>query len=253
MMKYKVSVVSYQNTIPFVFGLQNHPIRDRIDLSLDHPAACAGKLLNGEADIGLIPVAIQPQVTGGTIISDYCIGSKGAVRSVILYANDPVETIKTIYLDYQSETSVRLARILADRFWKIKVTWIRGGEGYENSTLADREAGVVIGDRAFLIARNYAYVYDLSEAWEAYTGLPFVFATWSTNKKLHPGFEETFNQALKYGLDHMEEAVAALGNSKVLSRQELIVYLTQNIKYILDEAKEEGLARFLSELSSLKT
>ena len=69
MVKYKISTVSYLNTIPFIYGLKNSPIFGQIELSLDFPALCADKLIRGEVDIALVPVAVIPQLENAYIIS----------------------------------------------------------------------------------------------------------------------------------------------------------------------------------------
>jgi len=249
--KYRISAVSYLNTTPFLFGLSNHTILNQIEISLDHPAICAEKLLNNEVDIGLVPVAILPLMKNPEIISDYCIGARGQVRSVILYSNNPLHEIESIKLDYQSRTSVILARILAARFWKIKPAWIPATPGFDSNSLKGKEACIIIGDRAFGKIKKYPYVWDLSEQWLNYTGLPFVFATWTANKKIDTGFIEAFNEALGYGVANIRKVVDKAPESLVLNRKELFNYLNEDISYPFDNEKKEGLKRFLNELKSL--
>ena len=55
-MKYKLSVVSYVNTIPFIYGLKQYGLDKKLDISLDIPSTCAEKLLSREVDIGLVPI-----------------------------------------------------------------------------------------------------------------------------------------------------------------------------------------------------
>ena len=73
----KISAVSYLNTIPFIYGIDNTSILNQIDLYLDSPVMCANKLVNGDVDIGLIPAVSFSKVPNAEIISDYCIGSDG--------------------------------------------------------------------------------------------------------------------------------------------------------------------------------
>jgi len=250
--KYRVSAVSYLNTIPFLYGLKKHKINKYIYLSLDNPSVCADKLLNDEVDIGLIPSAVLPLVKEGEIISDYCIGATNRVRSVILYSNEPIDQINTILLDYQSRTSVNLVKILADKFWKIKVNWKPAFPGYEETPLNRSEAAVVIGDRSFMMVNNYSYIFDLSAEWFSFTGLPFVFAIWTSNKQIEPEFLTMFNEALKYGVNNIPQAVKYEPESKVMDKFGLLNYLTQNVSYPLDDLKSEGLQRFLYELKNNK-
>ena len=113
----KISAVSYLNSKPFLYGLEQSYVRGKIDISLDTPAQAAEKLLNDEVEISLVPVAIIPQLENPVIISPYCIGADGKVATVCLFSNVPVEEIKTVHLDYQSRTSVQLVRVLFREFW----------------------------------------------------------------------------------------------------------------------------------------
>jgi chorismate dehydratase len=116
----RISVVSYLNSKPFIHGLRQSGLNSEIVITEDIPSVCANKMITGQADIGLIPVAALADLKGYTIISDYCIGSDGPVGSVLLLSQVPLNEIGTILLDYQSRTSVLLTRILAQNFWKIK-------------------------------------------------------------------------------------------------------------------------------------
>jgi chorismate dehydratase len=58
--KYIISLVSYLNTKPFLYGLENAAIKEKLDLQLDIPSVGGKKILNGSVDIGLVPVAVVP-------------------------------------------------------------------------------------------------------------------------------------------------------------------------------------------------
>ncbi len=148
MSKLKISVVSYLNSKPFIYGLEHSDLMNEIDLQLDIPSTCAQKLMDGIVDIGLVPVAIIPKLKEAHIISDYCIGAVGKVASVCLYSEVPLNEIKTILLDYQSRTSVTLVKVLAREHWKISPEWQNASENFENS-VSGTTAAVIIGDRTF--------------------------------------------------------------------------------------------------------
>ena len=48
----------------------------------DYPARLAEMLINDEIDLGLIPVAVIPQLPDYHIVGDYCIGTEGEIASV---------------------------------------------------------------------------------------------------------------------------------------------------------------------------
>ena len=106
MVKYKVSAVSYLNTIPFIYGLKQSKLMETIDLSLDYPAICADKLIRREVDIALIPVVAISQLENPYIISDYCIGSDGEVDTVCLYSDVPIQEIKSILNNLNSPVTI---------------------------------------------------------------------------------------------------------------------------------------------------
>jgi len=242
-MKYKISAVSYANTYPFLYGLKKSSIIDTIDLSLDYPSDCAKKLINNQVDIGLVPVAIIPQLKEHYIISDYCIGAEGKVKSVLLLSDVPLHEIKTVLLDYQSKTSINLTKVLAKHFWNIQPQWEEAEEGFEN-TIKNSTAGVIIGDRTFNLSKNYSYVYDLAEECQKFSGLPFVFACWVSNKKITPNFIKEFNEAIGVGVNNISSVLDfyAIENEKKL---ELLNYLTNNISYLLTDNKRKAIKKFL--------
>ena len=241
--KIKISVVSYLNSKPFIYGLENNSIIEKIDLQLDIPSVCAQKLMDGKVDIGLVPIAIIPQLNPHYIISDYCIGATGKVASVMLYSDVPLHEIKSILLDYQSRTSVTLVKILAAKFWKINPDWIPAAADYEKS-ISDTTAGVIIGDRTFGMEKTHKYVYDLAEEWVKFSGLPFVFACWVSNKQLPDLFLNDFNNALKVGLDARPQLISDITKTGKYPTN-VGKYLTESLSYEFDTAKKQGLELFL--------
>ena len=232
MNKIKVSAVSYTNSKPFVYGLMHSGILDQIELSLDIPSDCAKKLIDNQVDIGLVPVAALLQIKNYQIISDYCIGAKGSVDSVFIFSNKPVHELKTIQLDAQSLTSNNLAKILLKYHWEISPEFL-------NTAPAD--AFVQIGDRTFGKKDQFPYVYDLAEEWFRFTGLPFVFAVWASNKPVPEDFKTAFNSALKLGLDHRKEVIESLNRPFNFDLED---YLMNKIDFDLDDEKLLAMARF---------
>jgi chorismate dehydratase len=214
-------------------------IRDRANIAQD--------LLSGKIDIGLVPVAILPQLSDPHIVSNYVIGANGAVASVALFSEVPIDEIKSIYLDYQSRTSVQLLKILLSQFWKKEVEFISATEGYI-AQISGTTAGVIIGDRALENLSKYPYVYDLGLAWKQHTGLPFVFAAWVANQPIPAEFMAAFDTANEYGLAHLDEVIALIPAHEQV--YDLHKYYTTNISYVYDEEMKQGLAAFLNFIKS---
>jgi chorismate dehydratase len=247
-MKIRVGAVSYLNTRPLLYGIRHHSILNEIELIEDYPSRIGQLLIENKIDLGLIPIAALPQLEEFHIISDYCIGAVGPVTSVCIFSEVPMEDIKKVYLDYQSKTSVSLAKILLRDYWKKEVVFVQAQTDDFRKLVTGDSAAVIIGDRALEQGQSSRYAYDLSEAWKKHTGLPFVFAAWVANKKLPEQFNASFNEANAYGLQHLDAVIKETNTPDF----DLKTYYTSHISYYLDEKKREGMTRFLELLKSLK-
>ncbi len=241
--KIRVGAVSYLNTKPLLYGIHRSAISRDMELTIDYPSRVASMLLRNEIDMGLVPVAIIPQMKEYYINGDFCIGSNGPVGSVCLFSEEPMDRIEKVLLDYQSRTSVELARILLKEHWKIAPELIDGGEDFRDH-IGGTTAGVVIGDRALEQRKLSTYAYDLGEAWKELTGLPFVYAAWISNKALEPSFLHAFNEANRSGIEQIDTVVAA----NPYPFFNLHDYFTKYLDYRLDDAKRRGLEKFLQYL-----
>jgi chorismate dehydratase len=243
--KWRIGAVSYLNTRPLLLGMEQSPFKERIDLMKSYPAQIAQALLDDTIDIGLVPVAIMPLLKNPQVISKYVIGTEGEVASVALFSQVPMDQIEKVYLDYQSRTSVALAKILFNQHWNKEVEFLIATEGYINE-ISGTTAGIIIGDRALASLNRFEHIYDLGLAWKAHTGLPFVFAAWVANKPIPSEFMEAFDLANGYGLKHLDEVIALIPASEQV--YDLHKYYTENISYELTSEKRAGLNKFLEAL-----
>tara|TARA_B100001142_G_C14348103_1_gene660869 strand:- start:1437 stop:2186 length:750 start_codon:yes stop_codon:yes gene_type:complete len=244
--RYKISVISYLNSFPFIYGLRKNNLDKKCEISLNIPSVCADKLILGDADIALAPVVLMNQLNNVKIVSDYCIGANGHVDTVCLFSDVPFYEIENIFIDYQSRTSVELLKIILKDFWKISPPFIDTSNNYE-ARIKGKSAGLIIGDRAFHYKNKFNYIYDLSGIWKEMCGLPFVFACWITNKKIDEDFKKEFNSALGYGVDNIQEAIK-LAPSMLSDCQNPYDYLNNKISYQLDDEKLEGMRLFLNKI-----
>ena len=241
MSKIKISAVSYTNTLPFLQGIKaSSKLLEKIDLSVDVPAECARKVIQEEVDLGIIPTAGLTKLKDYHIITDYCIGSDGAVESVFIFSSKPIEEIKSLRLDKESRTSNGLARILLKYYWKRDVNVIMDGEA---------DAYVLIGDRTFGKKSTVPYVYDLGEYWKKLTGLPFAYAVWVANKPLPLEFVADFNTALKEGVAHTDEVIEKL---EPFPNFDYNLYLKKYLDFNLDDRKREAITKYLELYKTLE-
>ena len=245
--KIRVGAVSYLNTKPLIYGLEHGMMAESVDLKIDYPSKIASMLLENKIDVGLVPVAIIPEMKEHYIISDYCIGCDGEVASVCLFSEVPLDKIEKILLDYQSRTSVELLKILIRHHWKIDPFFEQTFGEYQ-SKISGTTAALVIGDRALEQRKISSYIYDLGLEWKNFTGLPFVFAAWVSNKRLDEKFIAEFNEANAFGLGKIDKIV--MENS--FSIFDLNDYYTEYISYLLDERKKKSLVIFIKNLLDKK-
>jgi chorismate dehydratase len=247
--KIKISIVNYFNTLPFRYGIKNSAIINKIELQEDIPSICAQKLKFKQVDIGLVPVVLLPELNSYKIITDYCIGANGKVDSVKLYSEVPLDEIKSITLDYQSKSSIKLTKVLSKFYWRKNFEFKDAKPGYEQY-IKGTNAAVVIGDRTFSLNGTFKYEFDLAAEWRNFTGMPFVFAAWATTSEIEQTFIDEFNKALGDGIQDISKAIS---ESKLAQPKNFdpADYLTNKISYGLDDRKKEALELFLNYISKL--
>lgn len=249
-MSVRISIVSYTNTLPFVYGLDKLVSTTgtlEFIITKDYPSRCAASLLSGEADIALAPVALLAANPHLHICSEYCIGAYGKVDSVLLFSNVPLHDISHIILDYQSRTSNLLVQVLARHLWHITPSLSASNEDKEES-IKDSEAIVVIGDRALKNKGKFRYQYDLAEEWLKMTQMPFVFAAWVSSKKIDADTLKVFNNALRFGIEHLERAIASVIPPHFFDIDD---YLRNKISYPLTAEKLKALNLFIKYVNAL--
>ncbi|MBL7700275.1 MAG: menaquinone biosynthesis protein [Chitinophagaceae bacterium] len=243
MKKIRVGIVNYLNTAPLIYGIKNSAVSADIELVPDYPANLAKDLVDNKIDIGLVPVAVLPELPQWWLVGDYCIGCDGPVSSVCIFSDLPIENTRRILLDYQSRTSTELARVLVRDFWQLNVEFIDAtGDDFQQQIKGDT-AGLVIGDRSFAQRKTSKYSYDLGEAWKMHTGLPFVFAAWISNKPLDKDFISAFNSANKHGVENIADVLPGLNYNGSVNLGE---YFSKYISYTLDDEKRRALRKFLN-------
>ncbi len=235
-----VSIINYSNTIPFVYGLHHSvELAERTEFSYHYPAQAVEMLRINEVDISIVPVAAIPSIPAGRIISNFCIGARRHVDSVCLCSNVDLSEIQTITLDYQSRTSNLLTKVLCKHVWNINPQFTESSQGYE--TANDTSAKVIIGDRALQHKNSFAYSWDLAQEWYKAFGKPFVFACWVANKNVPQDYLQLFEQALNFGVSHIDNAIAYNNTPKSF---DIHNYLHNAVSYEFDEEKQEALRLF---------
>lgn len=251
----RISLISYLNSRPFVYGLQQSKLWNTQVFSFDVPAESARKVILQEVDMGIIPVATLPLVPNGHIVGDYCISAENEVYTVALFSNHPISEAQKVYLDIHSRTSVALTKILAPTIFNHNPIFVDGlpilkkenTKEFESSQLDD--CYLLIGDKVFEYEHLFKYKMDLALSWKNQTGMPFVFAAWISNKQLPEAWLTKFNKALSVGVRNISQVTRSIEHEYPnIPVQE---YLSRYIQFELTPLKRKSIEYFLSLTTSL--
>jgi chorismate dehydratase len=242
----RVGAVSFLNAKPLYYRLTE--FAPNVRLTMDVPSRLAEDLARGALDVGLIPSIeyVRGVALGYEILPGFAIAARGAVRSVKLFSRVPFAEIQRLALDEGSRTSQALARVWLDAAHGVRPACIEllpmGMSPLE--TLAD--AVLVIGDRAMRVPEaSFHAAIDLAEAWNALTGLPFVFALWVTRKDIELGdLPDLLARSRSEGLAHAADLATEHGPKLGLDVPTCFDYLTRVLSYDLGEPEIAGLTRF---------
>jgi chorismate dehydratase len=239
----RLGAVSYLNTKPLVLGLDARP--DLFSVRFDVPARCAALLHEGRTDLGLSP-AIEYLRGDYRIVPGVAIGSDGPVASVAIFSQVPVDRIATLAMDISSRTSVALTRILCARHWHIAPK-LTPAEPDVRAMLARADAALIIGDPALEIDTDALGLFqiDLGQAWKDMTALPFVYAMWTgRDGACGPEHVVELNAARARGEAGLAQIAADEACGDRALEQQVLRYLSDNLRYGLGDVELAGLQRF---------
>jgi chorismate dehydratase len=226
----RIGAVNYLNSKPLIEGLAE--LAPEAELVLDYPSGLADQLSAGTLDVGLVPSIACLLAPHYEVVSDACVAARGPVLSVKLYFRTEPRQVRRLALDAGSRTSATLARILLAEHHGI-LPELEPLPLDRSTTATDADAVLLIGDRAIdPPAEEFAATWDLAEEWTNWTGLPFVFAMWGTQR------------GRDLGCQNLEAIARREAPLLGLSPEVTIDYLTQNLYYRLGTAERQGLARF---------
>ena len=246
----KIGAVSYLNTKPLVHGLTR--LLPDAQLSFDLPSRLADGLARCAIDVALIPSIEFLRNPAYTIISDACIGCRGPVLSVKLFAKVPVQQIQTLALDEGSRTSAALVQIMLAQLHDVQpeLAPLPIGCGLQDATA---DAVLLIGDRAIQTPQtDYEPAWDLGELWVRTFERPFVFAVWAARNDIQERLGSAAQSQLALALStardegvvHIEEIAQDQHGVVGLSVSECVHYLRDNLYFTLESRELEGLDLF---------
>ena len=220
-------------------------MKDLVTLTDPVPAKCADLLAEGAVDVALVPVIEYQRVDGIHLLPGVCVGSKEAVRSVVLVTRtSDLKSVTSVALDESSRTSATLVKIIFQEFLGIKPSWQTAVPDL-GPMLTENDGALIIGDPGMTFSREGYRVWDLATLWKQYTGLGFVFAMWMIrDDAANAARSLDFEDARDEGLASLNEIVDYYEKLLPLSRTEIVNYLTDNISFTPDATMQQGMGLY---------
>jgi cyclic dehypoxanthinyl futalosine synthase len=248
----RVASVGYLNARPLYEGLEREPAIARFRLDCASPSEVARRVAEDEADFALMPVAAAATIGDLRMVRGCAIAARGAVRSIAVLAEQPIDTLDELAVDLSSRTSVVLARLVLRRLHGGREPRLLG------STPGDAIAGVsgsrgalIIGDPALEVEGRFPHVLDLGLSWLELTGLPFVFAAWCGRAGVLSAEDERLLEHSKAaGLDRRDAIADEYAARTGLSAASLRAYLHDCIRYDFGDDERRGLQRFYDDAAA---
>lgn len=257
----RIAAIRFLNPAPLMWDFEHPPLHDvlssRYQLDWMLPSECADRLISGQADIGLVPIATLAANPDLHILPGCTIASKERVRSLLLVrrASQPLSQICSVAADTASRTTITYARILFHKWGNPAVPFLPMAADLD-AMLAHADAAVVIGDPALMALEERTnrfertgvelVYHDLAAEWRSLTGLPFISAVWGTAPGVPPEerIAEDFIRSRDHGLAHIDDLVCEWSARLPLPEETIRTYLTANIQYVLDDECIEGMRGF---------
>jgi chorismate dehydratase len=256
----RVAAIDFLNPAPLMWDFDHPPLAStlaaRYQVHSTQPAQCAVELLEGRADLGLIPIAsLTPSLA---IVSGCAIASLDRVRSIQLIIklnNSPADDIdrvlarvRTIAADTASRSSLAYAQILFRKFIGTAPQFLPApADPIDMLTHAD--AALLIGDPALIAQESRTQIeaavgpclwLDLAHEWHARTKLPWVAAVWAVRPESLAASSITPAQltadlqlSRDHGLANIDQLVAEWTPRIAIPPETIRHYLTRNIHYTL--------------------
>ncbi len=232
----RIGRIPYLNSVLFYAGLADAAARDgvRVELVPLVPRALSASASRGDVVAGPVPLVTtwdleprwQPLDVDGT--GDPCIATVERAHSILLFSKRPLRELggAEVGVTAETSTSVRLMRVLFDACWNVRPARLVPVDREHN------DAFLLIGDEALRHRQGvegFAYVADLGEAWNAWTGLPFVFARWVVRddvpRDVRVALRRWIDASVASTRARLDAVLAPLGERLRMSVEQMRAYL----------------------------
>jgi chorismate dehydratase len=228
----RIGCVPYLNARPLIYGLEDEVVKA--------PPSTLAKLLRiGAIDVALAPSVLLFDAGQYQVIPGIGIGSRGAVRSIVLFHLRPPKRLRSVVVDHESQTSVMLLKVLLAKRYEVAPRYVPAWR--LSLKRSSYDAQLLIGDKAML-HRDAGRKLDLGAAWDEFVQVPFTYALWIVRRGLDLGSTaERLHEAKAAGLANLDQIAAA---QRVLPKRVVRRYYADNVHYEFGENELFGFQLF---------
>lgn len=241
--RWRVGTVPYLNACPLVDWF-HFDGKDRGVSVVDAvPSELAGLISRDEVSVGLVSTLqaiLQPEFT---TVSDIGVAATGAVESVRLFSKCPITSVDVVALDTSSNTSNVLLQILLKQVYGRQCQYSHYQPDLKSMTM-EADAALLIGDNGYEEVDSFPYVYDLGLEWYDWTGLPFVYAVWTSKDAIGTELSSLLHDACTWGVEHLDFLARTRAQKHRTSVPRALHYFTDVMEYRLSKRHQDGLALY---------
>ena len=251
----RIGEIPYLDCIPYFHYLKKNYSQDFYQFVSGHPSELNSALKRGEIDISISSSIEYAQYYDTYLVfPELCIGSTGAVGSVLLFSDLQIDDLDEmpISIPSASASGVSLLKVLLGKYYQFTNQF--------KSSWADTEAHLLIGDSALRekTLNRYQYIYDLGELWRSLTGLPMVFALWLVKRETARKKREQLlilHRSLKYAIEESRKNWEAL-YQEIAERynwmkKEVVINYWKGIDFSLTSQHIRGLLKFFEDAEEM--
>ena len=233
----RIGCVKYLNAQPLIYGWPDK-------VAFDHPSKLCQQLADGQLDVALVSSFEFLRNPIYVLVDGICVSSRGPVYSVFLAYGGELAEIEEIEVDPASQTAVNLLRcLLAEAGLAPRLV---ARTPLIQRAVTPRLAKFFIGDQAIRFRERSGGAlrfWDLGEAWEALTHLPFVYALWLIRPEVaNPKLIADHLRARRD--DNLRGLDLIIAAQKEFSPQFCEYYFRECLAYYFGKPEREGLSMF---------
>lgn len=203
------------------------------------------KLKSGLLDAAIVP-AVDVLADPNLMQMEFGMASRSRSDSMIIYSNNPLESLLAIHVYGLSKSSSTLVQLLYRTTFNRDIEIIRHESLSPLDCVSSREGALCLHQLPDMLLCNYKYRKDVASWWFEITNKPFVFLLWAIRSESahNPNLPKFYNWLARVSniADHLAEDFAQEYGT---TPQESKIFVGDNRRYHLDHYLLDGLIEFL--------